>query len=501
MDILISPSHSYRTSVPPIDYEKLHDLVSEESLADEIVRDIEVLQAPTVTLWNQFELYTELLYDAIPLVLTALITNLQSMWTFYLLKDNPNPAFSVAVGYYSNMLELFFEKFDDGIGSNLGLIVSQCIGAKKHESAKEYFFIGLLTYILTSLLISMPGFYFSGYVISLLNVSQEEVKVLTGLTRTTMPIFIVKSINSTLLNYCYSQDVVWPFWGSGVGSIILSGIISYIMIVKTDIGVYGFVYSSMINDFFQLIFYILVLKYVGNQSLFGWPKQGISWIKTRKFFIDSFMFVMDGYLIILGKQITIIYITQTKNANMLEAYLSATNIFNFVWIAGESMGNVYRTKASILIGMCAYIPARRFFHFIFYWSLALPLLPCLLLLLYPSPFAELYALRESPEFPYLTAMLSWSALFLPFFFATPLLTSSYRSTGHMPYLLLFAFFALLVLNLALDAVLDLCSGKSALAYVIAWNLAVSVFVAIAWAGGGDEATGRWAMTGNHWALL
>lgn len=146
------------------------------------------------------------------------------------------------------MISFLFFSLCMGLSSGIGVIVSNCFGAKKEEEVKTAIANSIYVIVAVGILMSILGFILSGPILHLMNTPSENFEYAKTYMQITCGLTIVVALYNGISAILRALgDSRTPLIFLIVASVI-NVILDFLFVIKMDMGVAGAAYATVIKS-------------------------------------------------------------------------------------------------------------------------------------------------------------------------------------------------------------------------------------------------------------
>ena len=353
-------------------------------------------------------------------------------------------AFGLCVSYYNMFVSALMLSSLDKYGIDL----SVSYGSGCYQEMKAVTSKGAITMAGIFLSISLPLMLKSEDILLFAGISDEVAQETSRGITLLIGIGFLQVTAEMIKTFCIAQGHESVFALPGYINTGLSLVSIYYLVVVKDYKFDGWLFSKYINEIINLVTSVVVLFCYTEKECRGFAGCAETARGFKKYFCETFKFLMGSYAEYLAYEITTYFVALTHDNAQIAAYTCIYNVTALVYCIGISMGFVCRTRISILLGMGRPLVAKAFFKSFYRFTAFFGLLLCSASLLLRERIADLYSSNDPEQRECFLMLLTTYSLFMPS--ETSLMTASIsmKTIGKVRLLLILNLLVLLGLNSA-----------------------------------------------------
>ena len=312
-----------------------------------------------------FSMFLQQIRDFMLLMASIVGPVLTNTSGYIFLNMRADPLLQAAFGLYSFIYFAFHMSIMISGMEKLGIHLSAAFGRKDYAQMKNTFTKGIISSTVLFCLVTLPVALFCQSILVSAGVDKENCVLVQEALYWSIPLFILMICKELIQTFCMAQGHEHFFGTMGIVSSVIAILLNYILIVRYDCGVLGWVYSRSFCSTGELLFVLCIFYWKTDEGGRGVVTISQAIAGFKPFFIDSIKFTLGSYTEYLGFEIAGFFVLLHGDNNQSAAYYSAVNVSALTYTSGIAFGIIIRTRINMLMGMGLPQTARNYFEFYF----------------------------------------------------------------------------------------------------------------------------------------
>lgn len=384
------------------------------------------------------------------------------------------------VGLTESMLTIIYA-ISLGLATATTSMVSRRIGEKRPDKASETAFQAILTGTIVSIIIAIPGFFFSGDLLRLMGASKVIVEEMSEYTRimitgnfVIMMLFIINAIFRSAGDAAVAMRVLWI---GNIINIILDPCLIFGLGPFPELGVKGAAVATVIGRGTAVV-YQFYLLFSGRQRIRLTPAHFSFKPKIILRLLKLSMGSIGQNLISTTSWVALVRIISVFGSEIVAGYTIAIRIISFVILPSWGISNAAATLVGQNLGARKPERAERSVIVTGWVNMILLGLVGFVLVLFPSTFIKLFISDPAVIDPGSVCLRIISIGFIAYGFGM-VLVNSFNGAGDTTTPLKINIFAFWIIEIPLAWLLAIKSGLDHAGVCIAIVIAESLMTIIA----------------------
>ena len=346
-----------------------------------------------------FSMFLQQIRDFMLLMASIVGPVLTNTSGYIFLNMRADPLLQAAFGLYSFIYFAFHMSIMISGMEKLGIHLSAAFGRKDYAQMKNTFTKGIISSTVLFCLVTLPVALFCQSILVSAGVDKENCVLVQEALYWSIPLFILMICKELIQTFCMAQGHEHFFGTMGIVSSVIAILLNYILIVRYDCGVLGWVYSRSFCSTGELLFVLCIFYWKTDEGGRGVVTISQAIAGFKPFFIDSIKFTLGSYTEYLGFEIAGFFVLLHGDNNQSAAYYSAVNVSALTYTSGIAFGIIIRTRINMLMGMGLKQTAKNYFEFYYFSTIVFGCLLGIIGYIFRHFLADCYA-SANPDMRY-----------------------------------------------------------------------------------------------------
>ena len=310
---------------------------------------------------------------------------------FYFLNMVGDPVQQASLALVNSCYLVFFIALELAVMDKLGISLSVCYGDKDYEELKKVFMQGILSTMIIMGCTSFPLSYFSGAILRSIGIDEEILVICQTSLRLMILVMMVQISSDIVRTFCMAQGQEHYFSYPSAASLLFGFIMSYYLMVKLDMRIYGMMLSKLMVHLLNLMIGLWVYFNKTEEKTRGLVKVSLALDGLGSYLASNINIAFGNYSEFIGFEVATFFVAQTMDQNQIAALGSCSTVSGIFYCLGISFSIICRTRMNIMIGMKELEAAKNYFKFAYFASVLTGVLLSCILLPWVSLISDLYA--------------------------------------------------------------------------------------------------------------
>ena len=446
---------------------------------EEVVKDLLIFREPLTSLSNKY-----LISAAVDIISSSLIVSVSMVGSlilssagFICLNILGDALIQASFGLFVSYQLVFFFGLNVALMDKTGLSLSQAFGEGNFRLFRKVTSQGIATCLIVFGGFTIPMMLFSKNVLTSIGIAPENAAIVQTANYLMLPVFILQTVADFVRTICMAQGHETIFGKISTVNSLVCCIISYLLVVKCNMSILGWIISKTLYEIGNLAASAYVYKFMVHEQT-----RGVAPVEEAKegfweFFVDSLKFCFGSYSDLFGFESTTYFIALSHDNNIIAAWSSIISFAYSVYTLGMSFSVTCRTRVNILVGMNRLENAKNFFLFHMYSTFAFGVTLAILLFLFmPNIMARVYANANDTMREYFVVMFKIYCVAIPSEVTAYSSFTGVKTIGKVLHIVYYNIIFLISANAIGDFILMVCGLSPT--YMMAWTYSMVYVVNI-----------------------
>ena len=279
------------------------------------------------------------------------------------------PIMQASFGVYEGYFFIFFFALLTALLDKFSIDMSVAFGDKNYAKIKNTMSKSFVVCCILLFGLTVPMMMFASPILRAIAIEEDIADNVQYIARIGTPMVIIVTINEYFKGFCLSQGWEKPFGYATLITLPPTVVANYILMIKYDFGINGFMLTKTIQETIIMIV-TLIVYFKTEKEARGLCSIQETFHEFGSFFYQAVKYMFGIYVECLAWELNGYFIALSGSTDQIAAYYCIVNVSGITFCIGFAFALICRTRMNILIGLGEHKAAKNYFHF-FMWVNAL----------------------------------------------------------------------------------------------------------------------------------
>ena len=347
------------------------DANDDQTAAKELVKDLlpfrgGILAVPTGIITSIIIQTLGQVITIAPSLVGRIVVNTSGFVFFNIIGE---PTMQASFGVFEGFFFIFFFALLTALLDKFSIDMSLAFGEKNYAKIRNTMSKSLLVCIILLVFLTIPMMAFASPILQAIAIQEDIANNVQIITRMGIPMIILVTFSEYLKGFCLSQGFEKPFGYSVLLTLPPTIAANYVLMIKYDYGIKGWMLTKTLQEAFLLL--VTIVVYFRTEA----ASRGFCSLKETlenfgSFFYQALKYMVGIYVECLAWELNGYFIALSHSTDQIAAYYCLVNVSGICFCIGFAFALICRTRMNVLIGIGEHKAAKNYFHF-FIWVNAL----------------------------------------------------------------------------------------------------------------------------------